>query len=93
MIFASIFRDTVMKLAQEPLKLVLQKQTFDQKVHLKSDPLYECLSNITLSREYKSKQQESTKIFFTVVEKLLNANSINTLIFKLVFLAKLSRIN
>ena len=50
MIFASIFRDTVMKLAQEPLKLVLQKQTFDQKVHLKSDPLYECLSNITLSR-------------------------------------------
>ena len=93
MIFASIFRDTVMKLAQEPLKLVLQKQTFDQKVHLKSDPLYECLSNITLSREYKSKQQESTKIFFTVVEKLLNANSINTLIFKLAFLAKLSRIN
>ena len=49
MIFASIFRDTVIKLAQEPLKLVLQKQTFDQKVHLKSNPLYECLSNITLS--------------------------------------------
>ena len=49
MIFASIFRDTVIKLAQEPLKLVFQKQTFDQKVHLKSNPLYECLSNITLS--------------------------------------------
>ena len=37
MIFASIFRDAVIKLAQELLKLVLQKQTFDQKVHLKSN--------------------------------------------------------
>ena len=43
------FLETLIKLAQEPLKLVLQKQTFDQKVHLKSKPLYECLSNITLS--------------------------------------------
>ena len=49
MIFAFIVRDEVIKLAQEPLKLVLQKQTFDQKVHLKSNPLYECLSSITLS--------------------------------------------
>ena len=48
MIFAFIVRDNVIKLAQELLKLV-QKQTFDQKVHLKSNPLYECLSNITLS--------------------------------------------
>ena len=47
MIFAFIVRDKVVKLAQEPL--VLQKKTFDQKVHLKSNPLYECLSNITLS--------------------------------------------
>ena len=47
MIFAFIVRDKVIKLAQEPL--VLQKKTFDQKVHLKSNPLYECLSNITLS--------------------------------------------
>ena len=49
MIFAFIVRDNVIKLAQEPLKLVLQKQTFDQEVHLKSNPLYERLSNITLS--------------------------------------------
>ena len=49
MIFAFIVGDNVIQLAQEPLKLVLQKQTFDQKVHLKSNPLYECLSNITLS--------------------------------------------
>ena len=49
MIFAFIVRDNVIQLAQEPLKLVLQKQTFDQKVHLKSNPLYECLSNTTLS--------------------------------------------
>ena len=47
MIFAFIVRDKVIKLAQEPL--VLQKKAFDQKVHLKSNPLYECLLNITLS--------------------------------------------
>ena len=64
MIFASIFRDTVIKLAQEPLKLVLQKQTFDQKVHLKSNPLYECLSNITLSGIQIQATREHQNIFY-----------------------------
>ena len=93
MMFAFIVRDNVIKLAQEPLKLVLQKQTYDQKVHLKSNPLYECLSNITLSSVSWIQIQatrEHQNIFFWVASKC----KINEYVdFKLMFLAKLSRIN